>query len=406
MKDILFVDDDSSLLSALRRLFHPLREEWQMTFTSSATEALRILVHDPFDVIVTDLRMPEMDGIELLSKVRELHPEIVRIILSGQSELNLAVKSAAIAHQYLCKPVDGDTLQATVARATALKNSFEDPSLLALVSGIRSLPSVPALYRELIEQLQQPDTGVEEVVNIIVKDTAMTAKVLQLANSAFFGLSRRITSPKDAVIYMGIDMIKALAMAVNVFSQFQSSSRRFSIDRMARHSVLTGMLARKIASEAGASRSVADDSFMAGLLHEVGTLILVNAYPDRYDEALERAERMGEPMWVAEKEIFGTTHPDIGSYLLWLWGMPGNIVEAVAYQRAPSACPVLAFGPLAALHAACCLGEEPPPGGKASAGEADENGLDRGYFRALALEERVPRWIELADEAKQAQEGL
>jgi HD-like signal output (HDOD) protein len=392
MKTILFVDDDRSLLDGLRRLLHPLRNEWEMTFVPGAAEALEVLTHAPCDVIISDIRMPTIDGIELLSRVRDLYPQTVRIVFSGQAERELTLKSATAAHQYLSKPLDSDALVSTIARATALKISFDDPSLRSLVSGIRSLPSVPSIYRELLGALDLPESGVDDVARIIAKDTAMTAKVLQLANSAFFGLPRHLTSPKDAVLYLGIETIKALALSVNVFSQFHSSSRLFSIGELAYQSTLTGMLARKIAMEEGASRAVREDSLMAGLLHRVGVLILASAFPQKYDEALELANRSGTPVWRAEQEIFGTTHAELGSYLLWLWGMSDSVVEAVAYRTSPSRCPVAALGALTFTHIASMFEETraSQPGGMKPGTVPDS--LDVGYLARLSLLEHVPDW--------------
>jgi HD-like signal output (HDOD) protein len=402
MTRIIFVDDEQRVLDGIRRFLYPMREEWHMSFATSGLQALEIMAHDPFDVIVTDVRMPGMDGTELLARVRELHPGVVRIVLSGQSDRDLTLKTAVSAHQYLSKPCDADSLKLTIIRAVALKSTFTDPSLQALVSGAGTLPSIPSLYVEVMNKLGDPDGCAQDVANIIAKDPAMTAKILQLSNSAFFGLRRRISDPRDAVLYLGLDTLKSLALSVKAFSQFTVRPlSRFSIEDLGKHTILTGILARKIAIAEGVSRQEVEDSFMAGLLHDIGKLVLVSAAPARYEQAMKFAEVNGVHRREAEQKIFGTTHSEIGTYLLWLWGLPDSVVEAVAYHHAPGNCPARRLGTLTAVHAANALAHEK---GATNAG-APISGLDMEYLNQLGLSERVPVWRTLIEQAAREQKA-
>ncbi len=353
MKRVLFVDDDPRVLDGLRRLYYPLRSEWSTSFAGSGPQALDLMDRETIDVVVTDASMPGMDGTELLTLVRERHPHATRIILSGQADGDLTLRCAATAHQYLSKPCDVETLTLTIARGGALKDTLNDPSLQALVARVKSLPSVPALYTELLRQLNTPDASVDDVARIISSDTAMTAKVLQLANSAFFGVRQHLVDPKDAVCYLGFDTVKGLALTVRVFSTFaESGCPRFSVSSLAQHSVLTGTLARKLARAIHLPDQAVEDAFLAGLLHDIGKLVLVDALPAKYDQAMHLAENERQPYWEAEQRVFGTSHAEIGTYLLWLWGLPDAVVEAVAYHHAPSRCPVRHASPLTAVHVA------------------------------------------------------
>jgi len=405
MTRIIFVDDETRVLDGIRRLLYPLRAEWQMSFAGSGPQALEIMARAPFDMIVTDVRMPGMDGTELLSRVKELYPGVARIVLSGQSDRDLTLKSAVCAHQYLSKPCDAESLRVTIARAVALKATFTDPSLQALVSGAGTLPSIPYLYLELMNKLEDPDGCAQDVANIIAKDPAMTAKILQLSNSAFFGLRRRMSDPRDAVLYLGLDTLKALALSVKVFSQFTVRPlSRFSIDDLGKHTILTGILARKIAIAEGLSKQEVEDSFMAGLLHDIGKLVLVTAAPEKYEEAMRFAEVNSVNRRDAERRIFGTTHSEIGTYLLWLWGLPDSVVEAVAYHHAPGSCPARRLGPLTAVHAANVLAHE---SGSSSAELHGSNTavLDMDYLGHLGLAARVPLWRTLIEQAAREQKA-
>jgi HD-like signal output (HDOD) protein len=401
MKRILFVDDDPRLLDGLRRLYYPLRAAWQTSFANDGLQALELLSQESFDVVVTDIRMPRMNGIELLGQVRERFPHVIRIILSGQADRDLTLKSAATAHQYLSKPCDVETLTLTIARAGALKDTLNDPTLQALVASVKSLPSVPALYTKLLQALEDPDGSTDDVANVIASDTAMTAKILQLANSAFFGIRRRIVAPKDAVLYLGFDTVKALALTVKVFAQFAgSSSSHFSVSTLAQHSVHTGTLARKLAKGIGLPNQSIEDSFMAGLLHDVGKLVLVDALPAKYDQAMRMVQKEGKSLWEAEQTVFGTTHAEIGTYLLWLWGLPDPVVEAVAYHHAPSRCPAQQPGALAAVHMANGLTHA---GGGVS-DPAKFMNFDQLYIDRLGLPAKLREWQTFGEEALQEQE--
>jgi HD-like signal output (HDOD) protein len=346
--------------------------------------------------------MPGMDGTELLGHVREQHPGVVRIVLSGQSDRDLTLKAAVSAHQYLSKPCDAESLKLTIMRAVALKSTFTDPSLQALVSGAGTLPSIPSLYVDVMKKLEDPDGCAQDVANIIAKDPAMTAKILQLSNSAFFGLRRRISDPRDAVLYLGLDTLKSLALSVKAFSQFTVRPlSRFSIEDLGKHTILTGILARKIAIAEGVSRQEIEDSFMAGLLHDIGKLVLVSAAPARYEQAMKFAEVNGVPRRDAEQKIFGTTHSEIGTYLLWLWGLPDSVVEAVAYHHAPGSCPARRLGTLTAVHAANVLAHEKSAANK----DATTSVLDMEYLNHLGLAERVPVWRTLIEQAAREQKA-
>jgi HD-like signal output (HDOD) protein len=402
MTRIIFVDDETRVLDGIRRFLYSMRGVWHLSFAGSGSQALEIMSRDPFDVIVTDVRMPGMDGTELLSHVRELHPGVVRIVLSGQSDRDLTLKAAVSAHQYLSKPCDADSLKVTIARAVALKATFTDPSLQALVSGTATLPSIPSLYVELMKKLEDPEGCPQDVANIIAKDPAMTAKILQLSNSEFFGLRRRISDPRDAVLYLGLDTLKALALSVKAFSQFTVTPlSRFSIDDLGTHTILTGILARKIAVAEGLTKQEVDDSFMAGLLHDIGKLVLVSSEPEKYEKAMKFAEISGVHRREAEQKIFGTTHSEIGTYLLWLWGLPDSVVEAVAYHHAPGSCPARRLSVLTAVHVANVLARARRSGVPGAA----ISGLDMEYLEYLGLAGRIPAWRTLMEQAAREQKA-
>ena len=337
MNRILFVDDEPKVLEGLQRMLYPLRSEWEMEFVCSGHQALQRLSETEFDVLVTDIRMPVMTGIELLSEVIERYPQVIRLVLSGTVDQELTLRSAAVAHQYMVKPCDANTLRAKVERAFSLRLILEDPALRRLVSSIHALPSPSGTYVKLLEAVRSSQATVRDIAAIVEQDPGMTAKVLQLVNSAFMGKSRQVNTPGEAVAILGIDALRSLALGASVFSQFDPTGLAgFTAEALQEHSLRVGTLAREIAQSMALPQAVVDEAFVGGLLHDSGKLVLAQNCAESYREALLRAQRESIPVRDAERAVFGTTHAEVGGYLLWLWGLPDPITEVeVLHHRLP-----------------------------------------------------------------------
>src|SRR4051812_15631457 len=185
MSNVLFVDDDVNVLNGLRRMLRPMRDEWQSAFAESGQEALAILACEPFDIVVTDMRMPSMNGAELLAEVLRLHPQVVRIILSGQAELQSALAGIGLAHQYLSKPTEATALIAILKRTLGLLALVSNPSLRRSLNGLQSLPSAPSAHSALMDLVRAPGCDAESLAEIIAYDMGLAAKTMQIADSAF-----------------------------------------------------------------------------------------------------------------------------------------------------------------------------------------------------------------------------
>ncbi|MGA3261317.1 MAG: response regulator [Bryobacteraceae bacterium] len=325
---MLFVDDEPNVLDGYKRMLHPLRKEWAMVFAPGGREALKLLSENSYDVLVTDIRMPELDGIELLTEAIRQSPQMVRIVLSGTADHEMTLHSATLAHQYLIKPCEADTLLSTLKNALTQRNILDDPSLAALIGRIKSLPSLPTVHLKLMQALSE-DTSAAVLGDIITQDLAMSAKVLQWANSPLFGSMRSIASPKHAVIYMGVETVKAMAFTESVFTQFDArNSPGFPIEKLRSHSFRVATRAREIARTRGLPQSVIDDVFLGGLMHDLGKLVLGSNFPRKYQEVVKHFE-VPEAAREKERQFFKTTHAEVGGYLLWLWGLPKTVTEIV-----------------------------------------------------------------------------
>ncbi|MFZ0927934.1 MAG: response regulator [Syntrophobacteraceae bacterium] len=390
MERILFVDDEPMVLDGLRRMLRGMRNEWEMEFAESAPEALKILDGQQFNVIVTDMRMPGMDGCQLLQVVEKLHPQVVRIVLSGQSDKEMVLKSVGPAHQFLAKPCDAETLKNTITRACSMRDLLKDEALLRVVSGIESLPSLPKLYSEVMDEINSEEGSINKVGEIISQDSGMSAKILQLVNSAFFGLPRNITSPLRAVHLLGLETVKSLVLTVKIFSMFSRSDLAgYSVDALFRHSLGVGLSARNIAILESWEQERIDEAFMAGLLHDIGKLILADKFPAQCLKVLERIDSTNFRIHDAEQYIFGTTHAHIGAYLLGIWGLSEPIIRTVAYHHTPGKGPSIGPDTLAVVYLADIFENE-------SADEMESSPeFDAGYVERLGIADRVEVWRKL-----------
>lgn len=388
-KRVLFVDDEVNVLQGLKRMLRPLRHEWEMYFTDSGEKALLALEKAKFHVVVSDMRMPGMDGAELLNRVKARHPNVVRIVLSGHSDQELILKSVGPAHQYLAKPCDAETLKATVARACALREILASDGLKQLVSQMDTLPSLPNLYTKVMEELNSEDCSIQKVGEIISQDVGMTAKILQLVNSAFFGIRKNVNNPSLAVSLLGIETVKALVLSVHVFSQFDSQKLRgINLDALWNHSMKVGTAARDICKKESADKQFIEEAFMAGMLHDAGKIILAANMPGDYTEVRERAESEERTIHEVERDVLGATHAEVGAYLLGLWGLPDTIVEALAFHHSPRLSRCQDFTPLTVVHAVDSLDYEDRSHGEAAAPDKH----DEDYLRAVGVLDRLESW--------------
>lgn len=359
MRKILFVDDETMVLEGLRRMLRSMRREWAMDFVENAENALNKLKEESFDVVVSDMRMPGMNGSQLLDQVRRQYPQVVRIILSGHSDREMVLRSLGPTHQFLSKPCDAELLKNTITRACALRDIIHNDTLKQIVARIQSLPSLPSFYLELIEEINSPEASIKRVGEIICRDVGMMAKLLQLVNSAFFGLSRQVTSPAQAARLLGLDTIKSLILTSHVFRQFQATHvTGFDLQCLWDHSFTVGAFARTIAMREGDHEQEPDNALMAGMLHDVGQLVLAANMPAVFEQCCRLARTEQIPMWQAESKVMGVSHGQIGAYLLGLWGLPDPIVEALAFHHCLGNCASKEFSTLVAVHVADGLDHE------------------------------------------------
>ncbi|MFH1059072.1 MAG: response regulator [Pseudomonadota bacterium] len=386
---VLFVDDEPLVLDGLRRLLRGQRHEWRLAFALGGPEALEMMARATPDIVVSDMRMPGMDGAALLAEVRRLYPQVVRIILSGQSDPVMVMKSVLPAHQFLAKPVEAERLFSVLRQTGALRQLLGDQRLLSLVSQIETLPVLPQLFQDLMGLLEQPGADEEEIGRLIGRDMGMASTVLKLVNSAFFGTSCRVIKPAEAVGMLGLDVVRALVLSQNLFDTFdQEHFPHFSFEGLWRHSLAVGGYARAICHQENAGEAPAESAFIAGLLHDVGKLILCTVLPAEYADIIAEVRRDNRRVVSVERQRLGVSHAEVGAYLIGLWGLGQEIVAAIAGHHQPAIWAPAQFSCVTAVHAANVLDKELCIINKDYA----RSPLDEEHLAGLGLSQRLPVW--------------
>lgn len=380
-KKILFVDDEPKILQGLKRAFHEKQCEWDMVFAPGGKEALEELSKSHFDVVVSDMRMPQIDGAVLLKEVKDRYPHIVRIILSGYAEIETTLRAVPVAHQFLSKPCDPRRLEEIIEQISVLQAMLNSELLKNLIGRIDSLPTFPKIYQALTEVLSKPESSLQDLSAIIERDMAMSAKVLQLVNSSFFGLSHRITSVASAVTFLGLNMLKNLTLSLEVFRVFEGKAelQGFSLEQFQRHAILTAHLAKKMFKDPRSG----EDAFIAGMLHDIGKLLMMAYFPDESVIICKEMKAQGKKRSIVEKDLLGVTHAEMGAYLLGIWGVPYSVVEAIANHHTTVTAPYRKFDIVSAIYVANRL---------VNLEDDPREELETAYLQGLGVLDQVPIW--------------
>jgi len=324
---VLFVDDDTSIIEGLRRMMYPMRKEWDLIYANGGKSALEVLADTKIDVIISDIRMPGLDGTQLLTEVKDKYPNIVRITLSGYANDNTALKNTRIVHQSLSKPTTPESVKNTIEKAYQLRKKLHSEELLSIVNGIDELPSLPEIYLELEKEANSPNSSIDKLSGIMSKDPIMAAKILQLTNSAFFGLPNRISNITQALNFLGIKLIQNLVLSIKLFRSIDPDSQYANIyQEIWNHSNKVAMITHQIAKIKNLPKSTAEDAYLGGLFHDIGKLLIIENF-----DGIQISKNCDFSEY--EKHFSNTTHADIGAYLLGIWGLPDPIVESVAYHH-------------------------------------------------------------------------
>jgi HD-like signal output (HDOD) protein len=351
---LLLVDDEVRVLEGLERMLNQIvDDDWEIHCASGGTAALEILARMPVDVMVTDMRMPGMNGAQLLAEVRRRYPEVARFVLSGHMEQETAMAAAVHAHQFLAKPCTGSMLRDAVLRAYRLRTRIVRDDIVRAVGTVERLPTVPSIYAELRRALDDPGISAADVAKIVRRDPALCAKTLQLVNSAFFGRTTTVVDVQTAVMRLGLLTMQSLVLSVAVFEAArQGAHGRCQLDLDALQS-----RCERAAGLAGRLTKDRDQAMMGAMLADVGILVMASTAPAKLELVQRQARSERRPVHELEQDLLGVTHAEVGAYLLGLWGLPLPVVEAVACHHRLGTADRPGMDTAVATHIACHLAE-------------------------------------------------
>jgi HD-like signal output (HDOD) protein len=343
-----------------------------MTFAGSGEAALEKLRAQPFDVVVSDMRMPGMDGATLLNRVKDASPGTARIMLSGHAEREAIVRALPALHQLLAKPCDAATLRATIERSLETEATMSDAKVRAVIGKIDKLPSPPMAYAAMASAMNTSATTLDELAAVVARDPGLSAKVLQLVNSSI----------SEAVSLLGIEQLCYIGVTASVFGSTTDPFPEFSLCAGQEHSARVAALVRAFSKGA-----LAEEAFAGALLHDVGAVVLAVGFPGEYQEIVRKAKFGAE--WLAlETAAFGTNHAEVGACLLGLWGLPAPILDIVRYHHRPGDAPEASRAVVSAVHVADALICETP------------GMIDEASLAAAGCSHMVETWREIAENFK------
>jgi HD-like signal output (HDOD) protein len=385
---ILFVDDEPAMIRVLKMGMRSMAGEWDMQFAEGGEAALELVKKEKFDVVVTDMRMAGINGAQLLNYILRHDPQTVRIILSGYADLSEVVNCVGLTHQYLTKPCSLDDLKSCLRKVTGIKEKLGHEKLRAITGGMASLPGIPELYLEIAEALQSPSTTSDRIAEIASKDPALSAKLLQISNSAFFGLSRKVYSVDEAVQLLGVSVIHSLAMAVPLFTAFdRTKCPGFHIDQVWEHSAEVAAIARRIYNQHLDDSHRAEQAFAAGIMHDIGKLILAEKLPEQYEAIIAESKASNTELFKVERKHLNATHAEVGAYLLALWGLPVPLIEAVACHHIPRRCCSATLCLAGVIHIADALQHS-----QGLHSELVASPVDTEYLKFIGLDSHYETW--------------
>lgn len=383
---ILFVDECEEHLNELKALFVHDDDRWDISYVQDGLTAIELLQEDHFQIVITDITMPIIDGHQLLVIIRERFPDVLRIVFSETNNQEMILKVAPLVHRYIAKPCNHSVLRQTIENTLYLNVVLDNENIRKVLIKTTSLPSVPVVYTQLMNRIEQPDFSLKEAAGLISKDMGLCANILKQVNH--LGLPDIITDLDQAVALLGLDVIRGIALTTHIFySMGNIEIKHFSLQRLMRESMLTGLFAKEIVLLENHPLQLADDAFIAGVLHQLGTLVFITNFPGKYEQVLERVITAGRPIADVETNLIGVSHNQVGAHLLALWGMPETILNGVAFYLFPEELGEKAFCTATAVYGAHIIANSLIDGNE-YAYRSDK------HFESLRLQDNYPQWFE------------
>ena len=387
---LALVDRHSNVLDKIKHSLVAHRPEWSIRCFQEGEHLLTDLENQKYDLVVSDIRLPGLCGGEFLRSIARKAPETVMVVSYDRERQEDVITHVDAWNQFITKPCEPDVLIGVVEESLSLKEKPEGKSPVEVIKNLKRLPTIPAIYLELNRMLDNLDTHPEEIGVLVARDIALTSSLLRIVNSAQIGLRRNVSTPQEAVSFLGVDIVKTLALGAKLFTMCDDQILRLPyLDNLWDHSMHVSGFARQIMKSKGGTRKMVDESMVAGLLHDAGKLVMATNDPQKSMEVVRICKERDISLMKAEDAVFGFNHGDVGGVLFRLWGLPQKVVEAVKFHHVPQRSQDKGLSVLAALHLAEMISQ--PIGGDGR-GLRNRGDMDQSYLDGVGLEGGLEDW--------------
>ncbi len=383
IKKLLVVGSDADQTTSISSA---LGAEWQVISSPSGESALEEMAAGGTAALLCAVNLPGMSGADLVKAVSDQFPATVRFLMYKESEKAVLTQAVSAVHQHVPLPLDPAALKRALGHSMNLHGLLANEELAERVMAIGGLPSPPEIYNKLVAELNSEDANIQSISSLISRDVGITAKVLQMVNSAYFGLSSQVSSVQHATSMLGLDAVTSIVLSAGAFQQFKASPiAGYSIESVYSHSVAIGAKSRLLATAFGLNRKLAEDALLAGMLSDIGQVVMLTYFAEEFEAAIEMATAENIPLDQAERATFGVSDAKLGAYLLSLWGMPDPILEAVALHCVPHKTVSPALNVLAAVHLAYATDWDETHNVRDGAGSV----VDMAYVKSLGIGDQL-----------------
>jgi putative nucleotidyltransferase with HDIG domain len=405
-KRILFVTPDKAMVTSIQKDIKYLFQGWELHFAHDGRHGAHHLSHGSWEVIVVDTAIRDASVRDLLKGSLTKSPNAIRILLTNPGDSGYATVSLmSVAHRFLTKPCNLDALKVAIHQAMEVRLLLCSPQMQQVVAKITVLPQLPHIFVRVMEEMDNPEASARSVGALIAQDVSISAKVLNVVNSAYFGVAQRVADPSQAVSLLGMDTVRSIVLLFDVFAKFQHLGDRvpdFKLAALQRHSLAVAAGARAIARKESMDPVTQEHSYLAGLFHDIGKLVMLANFTKEFAAATRLSREQQVSASTAEWKVLGVTHTEIGAYLLGLWGFADPVIEACAYHHHPrKGTNAFGFSPLMAVHAADAMHYATNEGREMVGGDK----MDVEYLRENYKAPAVPMWQELCARCFEAPTG-
>lgn len=370
---------------------------WEFVRLDSKEGLLLQLENNAIDAVVLPCSMRAMVDIEFMAKIAQKYPKVVRVFLGAEFwNAGFKAKAAEAAHKLYPTRISIAQVCEELEYRIKLVKLINRSSLQAYIGTVGCVPSPPSMYRNLTEAVNSDIADLAVISSIVEQDPAVVAQIMRQVNSAFFGFNRQISDLKEAISLLGVRNLRSMVLSSQLNKQFSQSKEwdSFSFEQVGQRSLLVGRLAQALCRRAGASKAMQDQAFLAGLLHDLGILILASHDPEQYKKLINYAVKKQKPIYLVEKAALGFFHGEVAAALLALWNLPPQVVEAVMLHHVPHLSLDKEFTALTAVHVADAMLPSVEVTGECNLASH----LSLRYLDQVGVMEEVPQWRIVANE--------